>query len=129
MKRLALGALLFLLPMQMVYPPTTVRTTITSSATPTPVCAPNGTGILVITALATSATIAAPSGTCYDGDQVEIMVIDNSSSQTIGWNGIYSDDGTNTLPTATTMGKWMYLMFNRNVTANKWHFVASHDGF
>lgn len=97
-------------------------TTVTSSATPTPV----GGGkrnIFTVTALAANATFAAPSGTPANGNRLIVRIKDDGTSRTLAWNAIYAGIGI-TLPTATTISKYMYIGFIYNSQSEKWDGVA-----
>ena len=96
---------------------------ITSSATPTPVA---GETQYNITALAVNATFAVPSGTPSDGDRILIRVKDDGTARTLAWNAIYR--ATNiALPTTTTISKTMYIGFVYNNADSKWDIVASAE--
>jgi hypothetical protein len=96
-------------------------TNATSSSTPTPNA--GTTDIYTLTALAAAATFGAPSGSPVDGQKLIIRIFDNGTSQTLAWNSAYNAGG-NVLPTATVVGKWLYLGFMYNTNNSKWDFVA-----
>ena len=98
----------------------------TSTSTPTPI----GSGVdgyYSLTALAVNATFAAPSGTPVDGNKLLIMIKDNGTARTLGWNAIYrAVDTVNVpLPTTTVLGKWLELTFLYNATDSKWDLLAT----
>jgi hypothetical protein len=110
-----------------VTPPTVASTTVASSATPTPTDAKDSE--FTVTALAVNATFAAPSGTPLQGHRLLIRITDNGTSRTLAWNAIYRASSDLALPTATTLGKTMYLAFEYNATASKWDFLSLLDNF
>ncbi len=100
-------------------------TTITSSATPTPVIG-SEKNYLDITALATNATVAAPTGTPVNKDVLVIQIKDNATPRTLAWNAIYREVGID-LPTTTSTSKIMYIGFMYNATDNKWDLLAVNE--
>ena len=84
-----------------------------------------------LTALATNLTINAPTGTPKEGQRYVIKIKDDGTSRTLTWNAIYQDNwagGTiNTLPTATTIGKWHRLEFEYNSTDTKWDVISIRE--
>lgn len=84
-----------------------------------------------LTALATNLTINAPTGTPVEGQTYVIKIKDDGTSRTLTWNAIYQDNwagGTiNTLPTATTIGKWHRLEFEYNSTDTKWDVISIRE--
>lgn len=76
-----------------------------------------------VTALATDATINAPSGTPSDGMQLLLRIKDDGTSRSLTWNSVYASSAE-TLPSATTAGKVMYLGFRYNSTAAKLQLLA-----
>lgn len=98
------------------------ETTITSSATPTPVRT-GQRSFYSITALAEAATFAAPSGTPVNGDMLLIRIKDNGTARALTWNAIY-DGLDDTLPSTTTLGKVMYILFIYNSASSKWEMLS-----
>lgn len=84
-----------------------------------------------LTALATNLTINAPTGTPKEGQKYVIKIKDDGTSRTLTWDAIYQDNwagGTiNTLPTATTIGKWHRLEFEYNSTDTKWDVISIRE--
>lgn len=75
------------------------------------------------TALATNLTIAAPTGTPVDGNKLIFRIKDNGTSRTLMWDSVFRAIGT-TLPTATTIGKTLYVGAIYNSTDTKWDVIA-----
>jgi len=98
------------------------ETTITSSSTPTPVRT-GQRSFYSITALAKAATFAAPSGTPVNGDMLLIRIKDNGTARALTWNAIY-DGLDDTLPSTTTLGKVMYVLFIYNSASSKWEMLS-----
>jgi len=76
-----------------------------------------------LTALSVNATFASPSGTPVNGNSLLIRIKDNGSSRTLNWHSIYRVVGVN-LPTATTLGKTIYVGCIYNSTDSKWDVVS-----
>jgi len=85
--------------------------------------------IYTVTALAVNMTVNAPSGTPTEGQSLIIRIKDNGTSRTLSWNAIFRASPDVPLPTATIIGKTMYLGFIYNATDSKWDFVSYLDGF
>ena len=98
------------------------ETTITSSATPTPVRT-GQRSFFTITALAANATVASPSGTLENGDMFLFRIKDNKTARALSWNAIY-DGLDDTLPSATTANKVMYILFIYNSAASKLEMLS-----
>jgi hypothetical protein len=98
------------------------ETTTASSATPTPVRT-GQRSFYSITALAEAATFAAPSGTPVNGDMLLIRIKDNGTARALTWNAIY-DGLDDTLPSTTTLGKVMYILFIYNSASSKWEMLS-----
>jgi len=102
-------------------------TTVTSSATPTPARA-SKRNMFTVTALAEAATFAAPSGTPADGDTLLIRIKDNSTARALSWNAIYRGSTELALPSTTTLGKTIYIVFVYNSADSKWDLIDYRDG-
>lgn len=102
-------------------------TTIASSATPTPNS--DSTDLYDISALAANATFGAPTGTPTDGRVLEIRVKDNGASKTLAFNAIYRFSDDIPAPSATTINKVLYMVFQYNANDSKWDCVGLVDGF
>lgn len=99
------------------------RTAITASTgTPTP-SADTDDGY-VINALAANATFGAPTGTPGNHQRLLIQIKDNGTSRTLAWNAIYVAAGP-ALPTATTISKWLTLLFVYNTSITSWQLIAT----
>lgn len=96
-------------------------TAIASSGAPTPNA--DDTDLFIITSLAGGATFGAPTGTPLQGQKLIVRILDNGVSRALAWNAVYRAVGQ-TLPTATTANKTLYLGFIYNATASKWDLVA-----
>lgn len=101
---------------------TIVRTSITSSGTPTPALA-GERNFYAITALAANATFGAPTGVPADGDTLVIRIKDNATPRTLAYNSIYRAIGV-TLPTTTIASKTHYLGMTYNFADTKWDVTA-----
>jgi hypothetical protein len=87
-----------------------IKTTITSSATPTPARASKKT-LLVITAQAAAFELQNPTGTLVLGDMLWVDVTDNGTGRAITYDTDYADDYSAELPTDTTANKTLHLLF------------------
>lgn len=101
----------------------TTKLTEASNATPGPAIWSNRT-IHVITALAAAAEFAAPSGTAYDGDMLEFIITDDGTGRALTYNAIYVDKGI-ALPSTTTAGKELSILFQYNSADSKWGCKSS----
>ena len=82
------------------------------------------TDFYIVTALAANVTFSAPTGTPTDRQNLLIRMIDNGTTRTITWNGIFVNL-CSTLPFATTPNKYMYIGFIYNAQSSKWDCMAS----
>jgi hypothetical protein len=96
--------------------------TVASSSTPTP--AADVTDLYVVTALAVAATFGAPTGVVFDGQRLRIRVVDNGTIRALSWNAVYRG-GSVALPTATVVGKTLYVEFIWNAVSAKWDIVSA----
>jgi hypothetical protein len=99
------------------------QTSITSSATPTPT-GDRKHNELYITALAVAANFQAPSGTPTNGNTLTIRVKDDGTARALTWNAIFNPRYA-TLPTTTTVNKYLHIEFVYNSTASTWDCVKS----
>lgn len=98
---------------------------ITSSATPTPVGSATFNRFYV-TALAAAAEFAAPSGTPVNGNSLVIRIKDNGTARALTYNAIYRAIGVG-LPTTTVISKTMYLGAIYNSASTKWDVLAVQE--
>jgi hypothetical protein len=87
-----------------------ITTTITSSATPTPARASKKT-LLRITAQTAAFELQNPTGTLVYGDMLWVDVTDNGTGRAITYDTDYADDYSAELPTDTTAGKTLHMLF------------------
>jgi len=85
------------------------RTSIASSATPTPSIS-GMKNLYIITALAEDATFGEPTGSPQAGDCLLIWITDNGTGRTIGWNAAYTD-GIVERPTSTTASTRLVVLY------------------
>jgi hypothetical protein len=81
------------------------RTTITTSATPTPTGG-NWRNVLTVTALTDNATIAAPTGTPAAGNMLKVVITASGGTRTIGYNAALEAGNitrTTSLPSGSTL--------------------------
>jgi hypothetical protein len=97
------------------YEESIIKTTITSSATPTPARASKKT-LLVITAQAAAFELQNPTGTLVYGDMLWVDVTDNGTGRAITYDTNYADDYSAELPTDTTAGKTLHMLFRYDGT-------------
>lgn len=98
-------------------------TTEVSSATPT--INTDNTDIHTITALAVAITSMTTnlSGTPTNGQKLIIRILDNATARAITWGASFVSRGA-TLPTTTTLSKYLYVGLIWNSTASVWDCVA-----
>jgi len=108
-----------------------IITSITSSATPTPVISTEikNTDVLQITALAEAATIPAPTGTASNHKNLIIRIKDNGTARALLFNAIYRFSSDLAAPTTTVINKTLYLGFRYNSADTKWDLIAKLDNF
>lgn len=75
------------------------------------------------TALAANLTINAPTGTPVNGNKLIFRIKDNGTSRTLTWNAAYRAVGVD-LPTATVVGKTLYVGAIYNAADTKWDVIA-----
>lgn len=97
-------------------------TTVTSSATPTPV-GDKKNNELYVTALAAAAQLQNPSGTPVNGNKLIVRIKDNGTARALTYTSIYRAIGV-TLPTTTVINKTIYLGFAYNSADTKWDCLA-----
>jgi len=93
----------------------TITTTIASSATPTPARASKKT-LLQITAQAAAFELQNMTGTLVYGDMLWVDVTDDGTGRAITYDTDYADDFSATLPTETTAGKTLHMLFRYDGT-------------
>ncbi|APC43905.1 tail fiber protein [Methylophilaceae phage P19250A] len=79
--------------------------------------------IYAANALNATLTINAPIGTPVDGDKLTFRILDNGSSQTLSWDGTYTQIGVN-LPLTTTASKTTYVGCIYNAANTRWDVIA-----
>ena len=79
--------------------------------------------ICIRTALSAGININAPTGSPVQGQGMVFRLEDNGTSRTLTWNAIYRAFGS-ALPTATTLGKILYVGLIYNSTDTKWDVVS-----
>ena len=101
-------------------------TTEASSATPT--INTDNTDIHTITALAAAITSMTTNltGTPVNGQRLTIRILDNATARAITWGASFASRGA-TLPTTTTLSKYLYVGFIWNSTTSTWDCVASAE--
>lgn len=97
-------------------------TSITSSATPTPIGSAKHNELFV-TALAVDATIAAPTGTATNGNRLIIRIKDNGTARALAYNSIFRWVGPSP-QTTTVLGKTLYLGVIYNSADTKWDIIS-----
>jgi hypothetical protein len=93
---------------------------VTSAATVTPTFADD---LVKVTAQAVGLTLANPTGTAIPGLGMVIRIKDNGTARSIAYGSQYRAIGL-TLPTATVIGKTLYLAMIYNSDDTKWDVVA-----
>lgn len=89
-----------------------------SNAAPVPNCDLHD--IYKLTALAGTATFGAPWGCPFDGQWLEITVLDNGGAQTLAWNAVYVASGSVALPTTTIVSTLMSVVFQYSLSTRQW---------
>ena len=102
----------------------TITTTITSSATPTPARASTRT-VLEITALGADAELQNPTGTPAKRDLLWVVITDDGTARALTYDTDYADKTGDGLPSTTTISKELNLLFVYNSTDSKWDLVSS----
>lgn len=97
--------------------------TVASSGTPS--INTDTTDIFTITALAAAITSMTTnlSGTPVNGQKLIIRIKDDGTARAITWGASFASRGA-TLPTTTTVNKYLYVGFIYNSTASVWDCVA-----
>lgn len=100
------------------------KSTETSSATPT--INTDNADCHQITALAAAITSMTTnlSGTPTDGQELDIEILDNGTARAITWGASFAS-GPATLPTTTTLSKWLYVKFRYSSSRSKWICMAT----
>lgn len=97
---------------------------VASAATVTPNA--DADDMVLITAQAEALTLANPTGTPTEGQKLIVRIKDNLTARAISYGSQYRALG-NTLPTPTTLGKWLVLGFLYSVTDTKWDLVSKTE--
>jgi hypothetical protein len=99
-----------------------IRKGITSTAsTATLTVDSDNTYLAIVTAQAEAITIANPTGTPFTGQEFSVRLTDNGTSRAITFGNAFVE--FETFPTATTLGKRMYLGFVYN--GSGWDYMGS----
>lgn len=100
------------------------KTSETSSATPT--INTDNTDCHQITALAVAITSFTTnlSGTPTDGQELDIEILDNGTARAITWGTSFASTSSGTLPTTTTLSKWLYVKLRYSSSRSKWLCLA-----
>lgn len=77
-----------------------------------------------VTAQAAGLTIAAPTGTPTNGEEHTIRIRDNGTIRALTWNAIYVFYDAGQKPTATIVGKTLYVDFRYNSATSTWDAVG-----
>lgn len=80
-----------------------------------------------VTALAAAATVQVPSYAAQDGITGEIRIYDNGTSQSLTWAANWKAIGV-TLPSATTVGQFLYVSYEYSAADSKWHVLSVARG-
>lgn len=96
----------------------------TSSATPS--INTDNCDIFQVTALATAITSFTTNltGTPTDGQKLMVEVLDNGTARAITWGASFAS-GPGTLPTTTTVNKWLFVGFEWSASRSKWICLAT----
>ena len=101
----------------------------TSNATWAP-SADNEDWFIVTAQAADATTISNPSGTPTNGQRLFMRIKDDGTSRALTWSGTQWRASTDLpLPTATTLGKTLYLAFVYNSADTKWDLIEKLDNF
>jgi hypothetical protein len=75
--------------------------------------------------------INSPSGTPSDGQRFRMRIQSDGSAHALTWSGLawHASPTGPQLPTTTSAGKRMYLMFSFNPPSGQWDLLALQDGF
>lgn len=101
----------------------TITTTITSSATPTPARASTRT-VLEITALGADAELQNPTGIPKNMDMLWVKITDDGTARALTYDTDYQDKTGDGLPSTTTISKELNLLFVYNGTDEKWDLIS-----
>jgi len=85
--------------------------------------------VQIITALTGALLFNAPSGTPTECQMLLLRVKDNGTARALTWNSIFRSGTAFSLPTTTTLGKWIYIELLYNLTDTKWDCVGVSDGY
>ncbi len=62
-------------------------------------------------------------------DERLVLIRDNGTARALTYNAAFISGTDVTLPSTTTLGKWMLLQFTRNKSKQKWMIVGKADGY
>jgi hypothetical protein len=81
--------------------------------------------VFTITALAAAITsmTSGLTGTPHPGQKLIIRILDNGTARAITWGSSFASRGA-TLPTTTTLSKYLYVGLIYNSTTSTWDCVA-----
>jgi hypothetical protein len=100
-----------------------VTSTATGSSLTPSIAASGGKDMYAYTALAGTLTIGLPGGVPLDGNIIRYRFKDDGTSRTLSWNGAFRAIGV-TIPTATTIGKTLYVTTMYNAADTKWDVIS-----
>lgn len=79
-----------------------------------------------VTALAAAATAGAPTGTPVNGEYILFRFNDDGTARALGWNAAFRATDI-ALPTTTTLGKTLYVLFKWHSGDSKWDIMDSRE--
>lgn len=80
--------------------------------------------VYTLTAQAAALTLANPSGTPTDGQSIMMRFKDNGTARALTWSGSQWRAIGLTLPTTTTISKWLYALAVWQAADSKWDVIA-----
>lgn len=69
----------------------------------------------------------APSGTPTNYQLLEVAIRDNGTARALTYNAIFAASTDLSLPTTTTISKWLFMLFQYNSRTAKWYLIAKLD--
>lgn len=103
-----------------------IVTEIADSATPTPARASFKT-MLVITALDSAAELRNPTGTPVMGDLLWVSILDDGTGRALTYDTEFVTKCSSSLPSTTTAGKELNMLFKHNDNDNEWGLIATDE--
>ncbi len=101
-------------------------TTATTTATLTPAVGTIGLHqVYKLTAQGEALTIANPSGTPADFQQIDFFIVDDGSNRAISYGNKYRGTTNVSLPSSTTTGKVLRMLFEYHLTGDKYTCLAA----